>query len=164
MNDDHKPAIAITMGDPCGIGPEVVAKALADPRVYSTCRPVVVGNSYAMEQAVGLTGVALKINEPTDLSQAGLDPGVIDLVDIGNLNAEVVQNLSLIPGTYFLRDSGANRFNFSLTEDGLFDYDPASEAFVDGAGTAQLTVQGFDVIIDPRTSTAAGSTASSRTA
>ena len=88
MTDDHKPAIAITMGDPCGIGPEVVAKALADPNVYLSCRPVLVGNSHAIKQAVALTGVGLKINQPTDLSQAGLDPGVIDLVDIGNLDPE----------------------------------------------------------------------------
>ena len=88
MIDDHNPAIAITMGDPCGIGPEVVAKALADPDVYLSCRPVVVGNSHAIKQAVALTGVGLKINQPTDLSQAGLDSGVIDLVDIGNLNPE----------------------------------------------------------------------------
>ena len=88
MTDDRKPAIAITMGDPCGIGPEVVVKALADPAVYSSCRPVVVGNGHAIKQAVGLTGVGLKINQPTDLSQAGLDPGVIDLVDTGNLNPE----------------------------------------------------------------------------
>ena len=53
----QKPAIAITMGDPCGIGPEVVVKAMADPRVYAACRPLVVGNVYAMEQAVSLTGV-----------------------------------------------------------------------------------------------------------
>jgi 4-hydroxythreonine-4-phosphate dehydrogenase len=49
---------------------------------------MVVGNSHAMKQALALTGVGLKINQPTDLSQAGLDPGVIDLVDIGNLNPE----------------------------------------------------------------------------
>ncbi len=88
MTNDRKPAIAITMGDPCGIGPEVVAKALSDPRVYLSCRPMVVGNSHVMKQALAVTGVGLKINEPGELSQAGLDPGVIDLVDIGNLNPE----------------------------------------------------------------------------
>ena len=31
----EKPAIAITMGDPCGIGPEVVVKALSDQHVYA---------------------------------------------------------------------------------------------------------------------------------
>ena len=55
MADPGKPAIAITMGDPCGIGPEVVVKALADPRVYASCRPLVVGNAYAIEQAVRIS-------------------------------------------------------------------------------------------------------------
>ena len=58
MPNSDKPAIAITMGDPCGIGPEVVVKALADPRVYASCRPVVIGNTWAMNQAVRLTGLA----------------------------------------------------------------------------------------------------------
>ena len=90
MTSDAKPAIAITMGDPCGIGPEVVVKALSDPGVYLLCRPVVVGNRHAIEQAVGLTGAGLIINQPADLSQAGLDPGVIDLVDTGKLNPEEI--------------------------------------------------------------------------
>ena len=66
MAANQKPAIAITMGDPCGIGPEVVVKALADPRVYASCRPMVVGNTYAMQQAVKLTGSSLTINETDD--------------------------------------------------------------------------------------------------
>ena len=82
------PAIAITMGDPCGIGPEVVVKALADPQVYGLCRPVVVGNTYAMEQAVGMTGLPLRINQTDDPTGAGNDPAVVDVVDIGNLNPE----------------------------------------------------------------------------
>ncbi len=88
MPDTEKPAIAITMGDPCGIGPEVVVKALADPRVYASCRPVVVGNTYAMQQAVRLTGLPLSINETDDLTSAGEDAGVVDVVDIHNLNPE----------------------------------------------------------------------------
>ena len=88
MASGQKPAIAITMGDPCGIGPEVVVKAMADPRVYATCRPLVVGNVYAMEQAVSLTGLPVKINEVEDPSTSGQEPGVIDVVDIHNLNPE----------------------------------------------------------------------------
>jgi 4-hydroxythreonine-4-phosphate dehydrogenase len=88
MPDAHKPAIAITMGDPCGIGPEVVAKALADPRVYASCRPLVVGNAYAMKQAVALTGVPLRVHETAEASGAGQNPQVVDVVDIHNLNPE----------------------------------------------------------------------------
>src|SRR2546426_9169514 len=39
-----KPIVAITMGDPAGVGPEVVLKALADPRVRSVCHPLVLGD------------------------------------------------------------------------------------------------------------------------
>ena len=39
-----KPRIAITLGDPAGIGPEIIAKALRNPRVRRLCRPIVVGN------------------------------------------------------------------------------------------------------------------------
>ena len=76
------------MGDPCGIGPEVVAKALADPRVYETCRPLVVGSSYAMQQAVALTGVPLRINATGESGSFGQDSAAIDVLDIGNLNPE----------------------------------------------------------------------------
>ena len=88
MENGGKPGIAITMGDPCGIGPEVVAKALADSRVYASCRPLVVGSSYAMEQAVALSGVAMRVNRTADADGAGQDDAVIDVLDIGNLNPE----------------------------------------------------------------------------
>ena len=84
----EKPAIAITMGDPCGIGPEVVVKALADPRVYASCRPMVIGNTYAMNQAVKATGLPLAIRETNDPTGAGEDPAIVDVVDIHNLNPE----------------------------------------------------------------------------
>ena len=90
MEDPRKPAIAITMGDPCGIGPEVVVKALADPWVYASCRPLVVGNTYAIQQAVELTSAPLRVNRLDDPSTAGRDPAVVDVVDIGNLNPEEI--------------------------------------------------------------------------
>ena len=34
------PRIAITVGDPAGIGPEIAARAAADPRVLAVCEPV----------------------------------------------------------------------------------------------------------------------------
>ena len=88
MAVSEKPAIAITMGDPCGIGPEVVVKALSQAWVYASCRPLVVGNVYAMQKAVELTGTSLRINEPDDPATAGDDSQVIDVLDIKNLNPE----------------------------------------------------------------------------
>ena len=39
----RKPRIALTVGDPAGIGPEIVAKAARDPRVTAVCEPVIYG-------------------------------------------------------------------------------------------------------------------------
>jgi 4-hydroxythreonine-4-phosphate dehydrogenase len=44
MNYDQRPRMAITMGDPAGIGPEIILKALAHPAVYEMCDPVVYGD------------------------------------------------------------------------------------------------------------------------
>ena len=37
------PVIAVTAGDPSGIGPEIAVKAVCDPRVIEACRPVIYG-------------------------------------------------------------------------------------------------------------------------
>jgi 4-phospho-D-threonate 3-dehydrogenase / 4-phospho-D-erythronate 3-dehydrogenase len=42
---ERRPRIAITMGDPAGIGPEVVLKAVAEPEVLSVCTPVIIGDA-----------------------------------------------------------------------------------------------------------------------
>lgn len=46
-----KPIIAITMGDPSGIGPEVILKALADPIIKSVSRPLVLGDWGVLQRA-----------------------------------------------------------------------------------------------------------------
>src|SRR2546427_13138415 len=40
-----RPRIGITMGDPAGIGPEVVLKAVAEDEVQSVCVPVIIGEA-----------------------------------------------------------------------------------------------------------------------
>lgn len=55
----QKPLLAITMGDPTGIGPEIIAGALADPIVWQWCRPLVVGRSSIMQRASDLIGAKL---------------------------------------------------------------------------------------------------------
>jgi len=86
MVEDGKPVIAITMGDPCGIGPEVIVKALASGVVHPICRPVVIGSIWSMEQAVGLTGASLKVREVESPVEAGRSPGTVDVLDIHNLD------------------------------------------------------------------------------
>jgi len=55
-----KPTLAITMGDPAGIGPEIVVKALNESEIYSVCRPYVVGDAGLLER----TSIELGLPNP----------------------------------------------------------------------------------------------------
>ena len=58
---DVRPLIGITMGDPCGVGPEIIATALASPCVRRRCIPVIIGDIGAMERAVAVCNLPLAI-------------------------------------------------------------------------------------------------------
>ncbi len=88
IDNTARPTIAITMGDPCGIGPEVVAKALASGDVYAICRPVVIGSAWAMEQAARHAGAALRVREVESARAGGHEAGQVDIIDPHNLNPE----------------------------------------------------------------------------
>ncbi|SNB47563.1 4-hydroxythreonine-4-phosphate dehydrogenase PdxA [Geobacter sp. DSM 9736] len=64
-----KPLISVTMGDPTGIGPEIIASALSDPDVRRMCCPFVVGDSEAMARAVRITGVNLNIRTVSSIKE-----------------------------------------------------------------------------------------------
>ncbi|MCA9472912.1 MAG: 4-hydroxythreonine-4-phosphate dehydrogenase PdxA [Nitrospirales bacterium] len=56
------PILAITMGDPAGIGPEIIVKALASPVIRRQCRPLVIGSRLIMEQAVSKYEIPLTVS------------------------------------------------------------------------------------------------------
>jgi 4-hydroxythreonine-4-phosphate dehydrogenase len=85
MTGKQRPLIAITMGDPCGIGPEVVAKALANWPVTDICRPVVVGSAAAMRDAVRFAKAKLAVRPIAAPQDARGEPGAIDVLDPENL-------------------------------------------------------------------------------
>ena len=79
---NNRPIIGITMGDPAGIGPEITVKALADPRIYETCRPVVIGDAAVMEQAAAIVRKeGITIHPVQELSEAVYEYGMIDVYD-----------------------------------------------------------------------------------
>lgn len=80
-----KPILAITMGDPAGIGPEITVKALCRPENYEKCVPVVIGDYEAVKEAVGFTRSDLKINCIDGVKGASGKSGTIDMIDMGYL-------------------------------------------------------------------------------
>ncbi|MDR4481181.1 MAG: 4-hydroxythreonine-4-phosphate dehydrogenase PdxA [Nitrospira sp.] len=63
-----RPLLGLTMGDPAGIGPEVIAKALADKALTRLCCPVVIGSRHVMERTIAWLKLPLQVVEfqPTD--------------------------------------------------------------------------------------------------
>ena len=86
-----RPILAITMGDPAGVGPEIAVKALVDPAIYEDCRPLVVGSPFIMERATGFVGKSeIKINEIKSVNEAKFECGTIDVLDPGLDGMETV--------------------------------------------------------------------------
>ncbi|KAB2929671.1 MAG: 4-hydroxythreonine-4-phosphate dehydrogenase PdxA [Candidatus Contendobacter sp.] len=82
--------IGIPLGDIAGVGPEIVVKALANPAVYQAVQPLVIGEASALRRALRITGLDLTLRTVTDPAQGRYQPGVIDLVDLANVDAERV--------------------------------------------------------------------------
>jgi 4-hydroxythreonine-4-phosphate dehydrogenase len=82
------PRIAITMGDPAGIGPEIIAKALLMPDIYEVCRPVVLGDIGCLEiasEAVGSLSFQGILTPPEVTGRQG----IIDVMPLSDLKDSV---------------------------------------------------------------------------
>lgn len=85
MKAESRPRIVITMGDPAGIGPEIVLKALAHEGVAERCRPLVVGDRRILTRAMGWPGIPqLGIQTTTDPDAGDYAPGQVTLLDLNN--------------------------------------------------------------------------------
>jgi 4-hydroxythreonine-4-phosphate dehydrogenase len=84
----YRPRIAITMGDPAGIGPEIVLKALEDREVLAASRPLVVGDLGVLEETRAFCGSPGKILVVTDPEDGKYTSGKVDLVDLGNVDLD----------------------------------------------------------------------------
>jgi 4-hydroxythreonine-4-phosphate dehydrogenase len=83
------PLIAVTMGDGAGVGPEVVVEAVLDPSVTSVCRPIVIGDLSRLRLAAQVRKVDAQFNVITRVDQARHEAGIINLIDLGLLDAEL---------------------------------------------------------------------------
>jgi 4-hydroxythreonine-4-phosphate dehydrogenase len=86
------PLIAITMGDPCGIGPEIIIKALQSPAVTTICVPFVIGDRLAMERALASSGSPFTIHEIRHTEDARNAPvGTVSLRELSSLTEADMQ-------------------------------------------------------------------------
>ncbi|MFJ7725907.1 4-hydroxythreonine-4-phosphate dehydrogenase PdxA [Neobacillus sp. NPDC097160] len=78
----NKPVIAITMGDPSGVGPEIIVKSLYDQHIYENCRPFVVGDLKILKRALEVTNIELQLNSIASPEEAKYQYGTIDIIDL----------------------------------------------------------------------------------
>ena len=103
---DERPVIGITLGDPNGVGPEIIARNLSQDWVYDLCRPLVIGNDKVMRRALPLAEGDSMDNHDGRSTGRRLDIHLIDRPETGFyrigavdvLNALDMEIDGLIPG------------------------------------------------------------------
>lgn len=79
------------MGDPAGIGPEIVVRALSRPETYEKCRPIVTGDAKIIQKAVEILGLSLKVRPVAAVSDALFEYGTIDVYDIDCIDLDTFE-------------------------------------------------------------------------
>lgn len=77
--------VAITMGDPAGVGPEIIVAALAG----QGRRAVVVGDGGRLRLAMGIMRVTAELRSVAGPAGADFGPGVINIIDLGNVDSDL---------------------------------------------------------------------------
>lgn len=81
----ERKTIAVTMGDPLGIGPEIVVSAVADPEVNRVCRPLAVGNRSIFDLAAARLGIdSFEKRFGVNIVDVTLPAGAPDIADLDN--------------------------------------------------------------------------------
>ncbi|MGI6576706.1 MAG: 4-hydroxythreonine-4-phosphate dehydrogenase PdxA [Eubacteriales bacterium] len=79
-----KPLVAIPMGDPAGIGPEISVKALLDPSVSEKADCFIIGDLRALTEAARLSGLKSDFHIISDPSMGVFRHGIINVIDLRN--------------------------------------------------------------------------------
>ncbi len=86
--DTPRPILVITMGDPVGIGPEIIVKAMARASLSRFCRPVVVGDPLRLEAASACTGGSLPVAVVKDPQECLEGTAGIPVIPVSHLKSK----------------------------------------------------------------------------
>src|ERR1700733_14200490 len=76
------PIIGITMGDPAGVGPEIIVKALAQQSPYEVCRPLVIGDAKRLQAAAGILTLSKPVRPISSVEEATFQQSEIECLDL----------------------------------------------------------------------------------
>lgn len=86
-----KPIIGIPMGDPAGIGPEIVVKALKEKKIYEVCNPVVIGSKDSILKALSVCGLKTELTILSDIFDGNPSPDTLYLIDDETVNTGEIE-------------------------------------------------------------------------
>lgn len=89
MTSTERPILAVTLGDPVGIGPEITARTLSEPAATEQARPLAVGDAAVLRRAIEVCGLGADVNAVDSVAKARFEPGVIDVLDLGVAPADL---------------------------------------------------------------------------
>lgn len=78
----NRPILALTMGDPAGVGAEIIVKTLCKRDYYEMAHPLVIGDASRLEQSLKFVAEELQINVVKSADEAKFTYGIIDVLDI----------------------------------------------------------------------------------
>ncbi|MCC8194154.1 MAG: 4-hydroxythreonine-4-phosphate dehydrogenase PdxA, partial [Deltaproteobacteria bacterium] len=79
----HRKKLGITMGDPAGIGPEIIVKALREKHLYDLCIPVVLADPACMRRAIDdIVKTPMALNVISSTEEAKGEPGIMDVLPV----------------------------------------------------------------------------------
>ena len=87
----NKPLVAIPLGDPAGVGPEIVVKALTEDQVYDVSRPLILGDANVITHALGVCKLAQRVHAIQRPSDGVYEKGAIDLIDLDNVRMDELE-------------------------------------------------------------------------
>jgi 4-hydroxythreonine-4-phosphate dehydrogenase len=85
-----QPILGVTMGDPAGVGPEIIARAAAEPAVRRDSRPVVIGAASTMQAALGLIGSPLALHAVRRVAECRWGEGTLEVLDLANVDMDAL--------------------------------------------------------------------------
>ena len=85
---NSKPLIAITMGDPAGVGPEIIAKVFDTGEIFTCCRPVIVGNAGIMKKIIDHLRLSVQVRSIGTITDADAAIGKADVLHLANVDLD----------------------------------------------------------------------------
>lgn len=128
-----RPYLALTSGDVCGIGPEILVRAFASGKIFRFCKPIVIGQAPPLEYAIRLVGADIDINRIGGISEASCRRGKIDLIEIKDVT---------------LRDIKWGRINMAASRLAIRSIETAVsmalQGYIDGIVTLPVNKKGLE--------------------